>query len=116
FSGGDRDAELDPLVGINDARKPLRSRLLAVPALRARYMTLVREIAAQWLDWKTLGPKAGAYRSLIADAVNADTGKLYTLEQFQTGFGDEAAVPAADTLKGFADRRRAFLLETSGRH
>ena len=37
-------------------RKPLRSKLLAVPALRARYMTYVQQIAAKWLDWNTLGP------------------------------------------------------------
>ena len=36
---------LDPLVGLNDPSKPLRSKLLAVPALRARYMTYIRESA-----------------------------------------------------------------------
>src|SRR5207248_2118850 len=29
--------DLDPLVALNDARKPLRSRLLAVPSLKAKY-------------------------------------------------------------------------------
>ncbi len=33
--------ELDPLVGLDDTRKPLRSRLLAVPALKARYLAHV---------------------------------------------------------------------------
>src|SRR5207249_12155300 len=37
--------ELDPLVGLDDARKPLRSKLLAVPALRAKYLEYVRTIA-----------------------------------------------------------------------
>jgi spore coat protein CotH len=31
--GGGRGVELDPLVGLDDTRKPLRSKLLAVPAL-----------------------------------------------------------------------------------
>ena len=38
-------ADLDPLVGLNDTTKPLRSKLLAVPALRQRYLSYVREIA-----------------------------------------------------------------------
>ena len=38
--------------------KPLRSKLLAVPALRARYLSYVSEIAERWLDWQTLEPVA----------------------------------------------------------
>jgi hypothetical protein len=105
------EAELDPLVGISDAAKPLRSRLLAVPALRKRYLALVRDIANKWLDWKTLGPMAARYRTLIAPEVEADTGKLYTFEQFLEGFGDDQNPAPATTLKGFADRRRAFLIK-----
>jgi hypothetical protein len=33
------------LTGINDAAKPLRSQLLAVPAFRARYLAYAKEIA-----------------------------------------------------------------------
>ena len=35
-----RRADLDPLVGLDDTTKPLRSKLLAVPALRQRYLGL----------------------------------------------------------------------------
>ena len=49
------DVSLDPLVGLDDASKPLRSKLLAVPALRARYLRYVREIAERWLDWQYAG-------------------------------------------------------------
>src|SRR5207249_2394336 len=56
FGGpGGGGPDLDPLVGLNDSSKPLRSKLLAVPALRARYMTYVRDIATKWLDWNRLG-------------------------------------------------------------
>src|SRR5262249_14431991 len=41
---------LDPLIGLDDPRKPLRSRLLAVPSLRARYLKYVRQIAEESLD------------------------------------------------------------------
>ena len=99
--GGPR---LEPLVGIDDASKPLRSKLLAVPALRARYLSYVRDIADKWLDWKTLGPIAQKYHGLIAADVKADTRKLYSFEEFQSG------VEGPGGIKTFADRRRAYLL------
>src|SRR5207344_1215741 len=37
--------KLDPLVAANDPAKPMLSKLLAVPALRARYLGYVRDIA-----------------------------------------------------------------------
>src|SRR5688500_15030198 len=78
-------ADLDPLVGLTDATKPLRSKLLAVPALRERYLGYVRDIAEKWLDWRTLGPIAQTYHALIADDVKLDTRKLYSFEDFRTG-------------------------------
>ena len=56
FGRGGGDAMLDPLVGLTDTAKPLQSKLLAVPALRARYLAYVRQMATKWLDWKTLEP------------------------------------------------------------
>ena len=101
-------AELDPLIGLDDTSKPLRSKLLAVPALRAKYLGYVREIADKWLDWRTLQPLVQRYQAVIAADVKADTRKLYTTAQFTAGVdrGD-------DSLKSFADRRRAYLLKTA---
>ena len=105
FGGGEGGIMLDPLIGLDDTSKPLRSKLLAVPALRVRYLAYVREIAENWLDWRTLGPLASKYRALIAKDVLADTKKLYTSDAFEaaSGNGDES-------VKAFADGRRAFLL------
>ena len=100
------DAAVDPLVGIDDATKPLRSKLLAVPALRARYLSYVREIAEQWLDWQALEPVARSHHALIADAVRADTKKLYTFQAFEAGVSE-----GHESLKSFVTRRRAFLLQ-----
>src|SRR5262249_41030456 len=36
--------ELDPLIGLKDTNKPLRSRLLAVPSLKAKYLANMRTI------------------------------------------------------------------------
>jgi hypothetical protein len=104
---GQAGAELDPLIGLDDASKPLRSKLLAVPALRTKYLGYVREIADKWLDWRTLEPLVKQYQSVIAAEVKADTRKLYTSAQFST-----AVDRGDDSLKGFADRRRAYLLKT----
>jgi hypothetical protein len=93
--------ELDPLVGLADSTKPLRSKLLAVPALREKYLGYVRQIATKWLDWNTVGPLAKRYQALIADDVRKDTRKLDTYEAFESGL---------NTLKTFTERRRAFLL------
>ena len=95
------------MIGLDDASKPLRSKLLAVPALRAKYLGYVREIADKWLDWRTLEPLVRQYQSVIAADVKADTRKLYPTAQFTTGVDQ-----GPTSLKAFADGRRAFLLKT----
>jgi spore coat protein CotH len=125
--------KLDPLVGLDDPSKPLRSKLLAVPALRASYLAKVRLLAEQWLDWDKLKPIVDQYRSLIEAEVKADTKKLEAFEAFERSVSD-AAVPAdaaaggpgavggpgaaggggpreAASLKAFVVRRRAYLLD-----
>jgi hypothetical protein len=96
----------DPLVGLNDPTKPLRSKLLAVPALRAKYLAYTREIATKWLDWKVLGPLATNYRALISADVKADTRKIYSFAEFEEG---------PILLKQLADRRRAMILNYAPR-
>ena len=101
FGRGGGDAMLDPFVGLTDTAKPLRSKLLAVPALRARYLAYVRQMATKWLDWKTLEPIVTRSESLIRAEVKADTKRLDDFEAFESG---------ATALKAFADSRRQFLL------
>jgi spore coat protein CotH len=103
--GGRGGTTLDPLVGLTDSAKPLRSKLLAVPALRARYLGYVRDIADKWLDWKVLEPMAVQHQTLIAADVKSDTRKLESFEAFQSGL---------TSLKAFVDARRTFLLGYKG--
>ena len=104
--GAPATAELDPLIGLDDTTKPLRSKLLAVPALRERYMSYVRDIAQKHLDWKTLGPRVQQLQALIAEDVKDDTRKLYSTEAFKAETdGDERS------LKNFIEKRRAYLLK-----
>jgi spore coat protein CotH len=98
------DATLDPLVGLDDASKPLRSKLLAVPALRAKYLAYTRDIATKWLDWATLGPRVARDHDLIAADVHADTRKLDTNDAFDAG---------VDVLRTFAAARRTAVLNYS---
>lgn len=107
FGGTPPSATLDPLVGMSDTSKPLRSKLLAVPALRTKYLGYVRQIAEKWLDWRKIGPLAERYQSLIAAEVHDDPRKLDGFDEFpvdQAGNGD---------FRGFIERRRAYLLSYS---
>jgi CotH kinase protein len=98
-------ANLDPLIGLDDSGKPLRSKLLSVPANREKYLGYVKEIATKWLDWKTLGPLVEQYKSLIDADVQLDTKKLYSYEAFQSGLDGPS-----NSLKSFAADRSKFLL------
>ncbi|MBM3881466.1 MAG: spore coat protein CotH [Verrucomicrobia bacterium] len=118
--GGPRGGglELDPLVAVEDAGKPLLSKLLSVPALRARYLGYVRQIAETWLDWNRLGPLAEQYQRVIAAAVQTDTRKLDSNEAFVAGLagagsGEGGFGPGRRriSLKEFAEKRRAYLLD-----
>jgi spore coat protein CotH len=108
--------ELDPLTGANDPNKPLLNKLLAVPALKARYLGYVRDIAQRWLDWKKIGPLAEQYQALIAADVKTDTHKLDSDEAFVSGVkedGEEGGFRGPRrriSLKSFVEQRRAFLL------
>lgn len=110
---------LDPLVAVNDAEKPLLSRLLAVPALRKRYLGYVRDINDRWLSWKVIEPIARQYQALIHDDVQLDSHKLFAFGDFSRALdGDGGAqerggmTAAPDiSLKAFLDQRHAWLVQ-----
>lgn len=102
--GGHGGVDLDPLIGLDNARMPLRSKLLANANLRERYLKHVQTIADQYLDWNYLGPKIAAARELIDEEVKRDTRKLMTYQAFVAATGDEGS------LREFCDQRRKYLL------
>ncbi len=107
--------ELDPLIGLDDASKPLRSKLLAVPSLRAKYLARVRTIARDWLAWEKLGPVVASYRSVIDEEVLADTRKLMSNDAYKRAVGDDikGEVPRGrptTSIREFAEKRGRFLL------
>jgi hypothetical protein len=105
FGPGMGGPELDPLVGLDDPARPLRSKLLAVPALRARYLSYVRDIAQRWLAWEAIEPELRRHQALIADEVRLDTRKLYSGEEFTAGLAGPG-----NSLQAFVTRRQSYLL------
>jgi hypothetical protein len=106
--------DLDPLVGLDDPRMPLRSKVLAVPQYRLRYLQHVRTIAESLLDWKTLGPLIAQYRALIEADLQADTRKLSRFDEFLVATSTDAPQgqdAQGASLRGFVEQRRAFLLK-----
>ena len=125
FAGGPRGGggvELDPLVGLTDPSKPLRSRLLAVPKLKERYLAHVKTIANEWLDWQKLQPVVNEYVTLIDSEIKADTKKLSSYDAFLQAVSASQRPPQAEarpegrqrpSLRDFADQRRQFLLNSA---
>jgi hypothetical protein len=137
-SSGERPSgvKLPPFTGADDPEKALLYSLLKVPALRARYLSYVREITEKWLDWGRVGPLATQLQAVIAADIKTDTRKLSTTESFAAGLTkDRAETAAVDgpppgmvgrggrgmggrggddspqlSLKSFVEQRRAYLL------
>jgi hypothetical protein len=115
--GGGRGVELDPLVALEDSTKPLRSKLLKVPALREKYLRYVKQIAAEDLDYQKLEPLIKGYVTLINDEIAADTKKLTSYEAFKTAVASEPE-PATNSggrgnrmsLRTFFNARQKYLL------
>jgi len=111
--------DLDPLVGLDNQRMPLRGRLLKTPRLREKYLAHVRKIAEDSLDWAWLGPMVAQQRALIEEAVQQDTRMLSTPDAFLQATAPDAGAQAATakdrrrggTLREFADQRREYLLK-----
>ncbi len=116
FNAQVKGVELDPLTASQDAAKPLLSKLVMAPDLRARYFSHVRRITEEWLNWEKLGPLAEGWQALIADTVQADTHKLYSFENFRKGLIEDTTQPGFRGIstvigvKAFVDQRRAYLL------
>jgi len=90
--GGERPSgvKLPPFTGADDPEKALYL-LTKVPALRARYLSYVREIAEKWLDWDRMGPLARQLQGVIADSIKTDNRKLDTTENFISGLTQDRA-------------------------
>ena len=69
--------------------RPIISRLLAIPHLRARYFAHVRTVVNELLDWEKLRPIIENYQVLIGADVQADDKKLYAYEGFANSVAED---------------------------
>jgi CotH kinase protein/Lamin Tail Domain/EF hand len=110
-----RSRDLDPLVAMDDPTKPLRSKLLAVPNLKKKYLEFVRTIAEKDLQWSKLGSLITNSRALLEKDVEADTRKLSSFEDFLATMSDLAPDPTVQgrrsSLRSFLEQRSDFLLK-----
>ena len=113
--------DLDPFQGAADQDKALLYRLLAVPALRERYLGFMRDITEKWLDWKKIGPLVADFQSVIAADVQADTRKIFSNAAFTKAVTEDGVEPGSGptappnlSLKSFVEKRRAYLLNYPG--
>ena len=109
---GHEDSTLDPLVGLDSERMPLRSKLLAVPRYRTRYLQYLRTIAEKSLAHKNLSPVIAHYRQLMDAEVKIDTRKISSHDAFINATAplqeNDASVPKS--LNDFIGNRQDFLL------
>ena len=97
--------ELDPLASMTD-RFPLRSKLLAIPELKLKYLKHLKSIASNDLSPETFGPLVEKLKTVIEKEIKKDTRKLMTNSAFEsaTGKGSKAG------LNKFAAERAKYLL------
>jgi hypothetical protein len=103
FGGG--GTQLDPLVALNDPTKPLRSKLLAVPALRQKYLELRPRHRHRVARLERGQPMLKSAHDLIGARSGWIRGSCTTRAVRGRHRGD------GNPLKAFIDSRRAFLLQ-----
>jgi spore coat protein CotH len=117
--------ELDPLSGMDDPSKPLRSKVLAVPQYRQQYLKHVRRIAEVGLDWSELGPFVERQVALVGTEIERETRKLASYEAFVNATNKPHGTSSTDRSTGargghgsmnlyeFVEGRRAYLLKAT---
>ncbi len=108
--------QLDPLAALDDPAQPLLAKLLAVPALRTKYLDFMRDITGNWLTWAKLGPDAKQAHDLIAAEVAKETHKASSYEKFVQELDQDTTGGARDgdqapSLRNFITERNSYLLK-----
>ena len=103
------DGMATPLTHSENPLRPVISRLLGVPAWKARYIAHVKTVMNDWLDWNKIEPIISEYHTLIDAEVQRDDKKLYSYDEFENSIegGQGGRTPS---FKQFITRRREYLL------
>lgn len=100
--------DLDPLVGMDDTNKPLRSKILAVPEWRTQYLSYMKRLAEHEFAPERIEAFINSYRQLLMDDVEAETRRTSPTEAFVTATNPDADVEGS--LASFFAKRRNYLL------
>lgn len=73
---------LSPWYNTTNSRRPLMTRPLQIPRLRARYIAHYRTLLDDYMSWAYMGPWITKYQALIATDVANDTKKIYPTSAF----------------------------------
>ena len=94
--------------------RPLFSQLVKVPKWRAAYLAHMRSMLPQ-LDWRVIGKRIEALRTFIRPHLQADSKRLYTMQQFDANVTRSVFVGlvTAPGLKPFFEERFRFLSSES---
>lgn len=100
-------------LNFNHARRPVLTRLLAVPELRQRYFAHYRTLLRDF-GWASFGPVIQAHHQHIDSSVQADPKKIYTYALFQNNLEQRVTLtgnPPGSVvgLKQFFDQRSTAL-------
>jgi len=106
--GGHGSHDLDPLVAIGDAKKPLHSKLLSVPIYKEKYLGYLKDIAENQMAEKNLKPFIAKYRKLVEKAIAQETRSMVSSKQFLDSTSPKSN--SNGTLLYFLKKRREFLL------
>jgi len=98
--------ELDPLANMTD-RFPMRSKLLAIPELKEKYLSNLKTIASKDLSSEIFGPLVAEFKTVIEKEITKDTRKLMSNSDFKTATKDSSTAG----LNKFAAERAKFLLK-----
>jgi len=98
--------ELDPLANMTD-RFPMRSKLLAIPELKEKYLANLKTIASKDLSSEIFGPLVAEFKTVIEKEITKDTRKLMSNSDFKTATKDSSTAG----LNKFAAERAKFLLK-----
>lgn len=121
--GGGRETAVSyeqwlPLDVLGEKDRPLLTKLLVIPSLRARYVRTIRYVVEDWLTWERLGPIARQYHALIAEDVKTETHKPWSYIRFvqdldqDTAATDDQNHPAS--VKAFVLARKETLSKQDG--
>ncbi len=93
-----------PFKNVTNVNYPLLNKLLNIPQWRQRYLAHYRTILQETFTTEKANAMIDSLHLQIKDLVNADTKKLYSYAQYNSG------IPA---LKTFVANRRNFLLSNA---